>query len=191
MPENTRSPVPQFATAEYATATGAATCKACAKALGSSHYRVNGVLMCSSCAERIKDQLPKDSHAAFVGGITFGVGAALIGLVLYVIFALTTGLVIGFVSLAVGYIVGKAIVMGSKGQGGRRYQIAAVALTYVAVSLSSRGCGQTGVVGTCFTLPRLFGSDTRDHRAGHPVRGYAHRLADDGGQICANHRPPE
>jgi len=44
---------------------------------------------------------------------------------------------IGYVSLAVGYIVGKAIKKGSKGAGGRRYQIAAVALTYAAVSLAA------------------------------------------------------
>jgi hypothetical protein len=137
MPEPTNSPVPQFATAEYADQASAATCQACGKALGSNHYRVNGVVTCSQCAERMKEQLPKDSHAAFVRGLSFGVGGAVLGLILYVTFALTTGLVIGFVSLAVGYMVGKAIVMGSKGQGGRRYQIAAVLLTYVAVSWSA------------------------------------------------------
>ncbi len=137
MPENPNSPVPQFATAEYVNQAGAATCKACAKALGTTHYRVNGVVTCPQCAERIREKLPEDSHATFVRGISFGVGGAIVGLVLYVVFALTTGLVIGFVSLAVGYIVGKAMVTGSRGQGGRRYQIAAVSLTYIAVSLSA------------------------------------------------------
>jgi hypothetical protein len=46
-------------------------------------------------------------------------------------------LVVGSLSLAVGYIVGRAIHMGSRGSGGRRYQIAAVVLTYAAVSLSA------------------------------------------------------
>jgi hypothetical protein len=151
MPENANGPVPQFATAEYANAAGAATCKACGRALGTSHYRVNGVATCAQCAERIRQQLPKDSHAAFVRGISFGIGGAVLGLILYVTFVLTTGLVIGIVSLAVGYLVGKAIVMGSKGQGGRRYQIAAGSLTYMAVSLSAvpvalyQHSAQTGV----------------------------------------------
>ncbi|MHB8813321.1 MAG: hypothetical protein ACYDAE_08635, partial [Steroidobacteraceae bacterium] len=57
--------------------------------------------------------------------------------VLYVIFALATGLIIGWVSLAVGYIVGKAMHMGSGGVGGRRYQVVAVLLTYFAVSMSA------------------------------------------------------
>lgn len=129
--------MPQFATAEYANQAGTATCRACGKALGTSYYRVNGVVTCAQCAERIREKLPKDSHAAFVRGITLGAGGAIVGLILYVTVALTTGLEIGFVSLAVGYIVGKAIVMGAKGQGGRRYQVAAVMLTYMAVSLAA------------------------------------------------------
>jgi predicted lipid-binding transport protein (Tim44 family) len=64
-------------------------------------------------------------------------GGAIIGLVLYAVFAIFTGLMIGYVSLAVGYIVGKAMKKGSRGAGGRRYQIAAVALTYAAVSLAA------------------------------------------------------
>ncbi|HEY6456356.1 MAG TPA: hypothetical protein VIY90_13870 [Steroidobacteraceae bacterium] len=137
MPDNANSPVPQFATAEYVSQAGSATCKTCGRALGSSHYRVNGVVTCSQCAERIRQRLPEDSPAAFLRGIAFGVAGGIVGLILYVAFALGTGLVIGFVALAVGYIVGKAIVIGSKGQGGRRYQLAAVLLTYVAVSLSA------------------------------------------------------
>jgi len=44
------------------------------------------------------------------------------------------GCVLG--TLAIGYIVAAAMMKGSGGLGGRRYQIAAVALTYMAVSLS-------------------------------------------------------
>jgi hypothetical protein len=44
---------------------------------------------------------------------------------------------IGYVSLAVGYIVGKAMIKGSNGIGGRRYQITAALLTYSAVSLAA------------------------------------------------------
>jgi hypothetical protein len=67
----------------------------------------------------------------------FGIVGALAGLALYVIFALTTGLIIGWVSLAVGFIVGKAMRIGSGGVGGRRYQVVAVLLTYFAVSMSA------------------------------------------------------
>ncbi len=128
--------VPQFATAEYAQP-GAALCKSCGKSISGDFYRVNGVPVCGSCAQRIRDQMPVDSHSAFVRGIFCGVGGAILGLALYVGFALATGWIVGFVSLAVGYIVGKAVVFGSGGVGGRRYQVAAVLLTYIAVSMAA------------------------------------------------------
>jgi hypothetical protein len=82
-------------------------------------------------------QVPTDSHAAFVRALAFGAAGAVAGLVLYVAFALLTGLVIGLVSLAVGFIVGKAMIFGSRGVGGRRYQVVAALLTYLAVSMSA------------------------------------------------------
>ncbi len=94
-------------------------------------------MACESCVQQLGQQLPKDSHAAYVRGILFGVGAAIVGMVLYAGFTIVTGFYIGYVSLAVGWLVGKAIMLGSKGIGGRRYQIAAVVLTYAAVSLAA------------------------------------------------------
>ncbi len=131
------NPVPQFAKVEYAAKPGAEKCVTCKSAVGSRYYRVNGALNCETCAEIARRQLPADSHAKFIRGLLFGVGAAILGLILYSTFAIVTGLVIGYVALAVGYIVGKAIHIGSQGNGGRRYQIAAVLLTYAAVSLSA------------------------------------------------------
>jgi hypothetical protein len=131
------NPTPQFGTAEYPTKPGEQVCKSCRQQITGSYYRINGMLACAGCKEKVERGRPKDSHSAFVRGMLFGVGGAMIGLILYSTFAIVTGLVIGFVSLAVGYIVGKAILMGSKGIGGRRYQIAAVLLTYLAVSMAA------------------------------------------------------
>jgi hypothetical protein len=82
-------------------------------------------------------RVPVDTHSTFVRGLVFGIGGAIVGLVIYSAFGIITGLVIGYVSLAVGYIVGKAMMKGSNGIGGRRYQVAAVLLTYSAVSMSA------------------------------------------------------
>jgi len=60
-----------------------------------------------------------------------------VGMAGYAGFTILTGIYVGYVSLAVGWLVGKAIMLGSKGIGGRRYQIAAVILTYAAVSLAA------------------------------------------------------
>jgi hypothetical protein len=131
------SATPQFGTAEYKSSAGPDRCKSCDTTLTSRYYRINGALACENCADRLKQQLPRDTHQAFVRGMFFGLGGAFLGLILYAAFGILTGLVIGYVSLAVGYVVGKAIKMGSGGIGGRRYQVTAALLTYSAVSIAA------------------------------------------------------
>jgi hypothetical protein len=131
------SDVPQFATAEYSNQAGETACKGCGQKISGAHYRVNGVPACASCTQRLRDQLPQDSHQAFVRGILFGLGGAILGFGIYVAFALATGWMVGYISLAIGYLVGKATVMGARGVRGRRYQVAAILMTYMAVSLAA------------------------------------------------------
>ena len=137
MTDNLSNPSPQFGTAEYSSKPGASVCKSCNQTISSAYYRVNGSTACANCAQQLKNQLPKDSHSAFVRGLIFGVGGAILGLIIYSAFGIITGWMIGYISLAVGYIVGKAIMKGSGGLGGRRYQVAAVLLTYAAVSMAA------------------------------------------------------
>jgi hypothetical protein len=47
-----------------------------------------------------------------------------------------THIQIGYVAIGVGYLVGKAMLVATKGVGGRRYQIAAAVLTYLSVSMA-------------------------------------------------------
>ena len=93
-------------------------------------------MACENCVRQVEARFPKDSHAAYVRGLFFGLGAAIVGMILYAGFTIVTGIYLGYVSLAVGWLVGKGIMLGSKGIGGRRYQIAAVILTYAAVSIA-------------------------------------------------------
>jgi lysylphosphatidylglycerol synthetase-like protein (DUF2156 family) len=135
--EDTSNGVPQFATAEYAPNKPGLTCAACKQPITGSYYQVNGLPACVECTTKVRAKNPSDSHAAFVRALVFGIAGAVVGFALYVFVALATGLAIGFVSLAVGFIVGKAMHLGSRGVGGRRYQIAAALLTYIAVSMSA------------------------------------------------------
>lgn len=130
-------PTPQFDTAEYANVPGTTRCEFCKQTLAGTYYRINGHLACGSCADQARNRVPSDSHAAFVRALTFGIPAALLGLALYAAFEIMTGWIIGYLSLGVGYLVGKAMMKGSGGLGGRRYQIAAVILTYAAVSMAA------------------------------------------------------
>jgi len=130
-------PTPQFGTAEYVGTPGGDHCQFCHQPIGTTYYRTNDAMTCASCAEKMSRELAPDTHSAFVRAIAFGVGAALLGMVLYATFAIVTGIVIGYAALAVGWIIGKAMITGSKGIGGKRYQIVAVLLTYAAVSTAA------------------------------------------------------
>jgi hypothetical protein len=148
MLDTTGKTAPQFGTAEYAGGAGAERCATCNQSLGSQYYRVNGATTCTYCGEQALLRKPQDSHQIFVRGLMFGIGGAILGIILYAGFGIVTGLMLGYISLAVGWIVGKAIMKGTNGIGGRRYQIAAVVLTYAAVSLSAIPIGISQIVKT-------------------------------------------
>ena len=130
-------PTPQFGTAEYVGTPGNDHCQFCHQPVATTYFRVNGAMACPSCADKMRNATAPDTHGAFVRALLFGVGAAILGMILYAAFAIITGIVIGYASLAVGWIIGKAMIKGSNGVGGRRYQIVAVLLTYAAVSTAA------------------------------------------------------
>ncbi|HLY99092.1 MAG TPA: hypothetical protein VKT33_08500 [Candidatus Angelobacter sp.] len=130
-------PAPQFSTAEYAENPGANTCQVCGQPAGPNYYRLGDAVSCRNCAHKLKASMTQDNHALFMRSIVLGIGGAIVGMALYSGFTILTGIYIGYVSLAVGFIIAKAMMLGSKGVGGRHYQIAAVLLTYAAVSLSA------------------------------------------------------
>jgi hypothetical protein len=129
--------IPQFNTAEYPRTPGTERCSRCDQVITHRYYRINGAMVCPGCAELAKFSAPKNQHALYVRALLFGIAAAVGGLILYAAFAIMTGWIIGYVSLAVGYMVGKSMMFGSKGIGGRRYQITAMLLTYAAVSMAA------------------------------------------------------
>ena len=131
------NPTPQFGTAEYVGSPGGDHCQYCHQAIAGTYYRMNGAIACPACAETMRGELAKDTHAAYTRGLLYGIGAAVAGMILYATFEIVTGIIIGYVSLAVGWMVGKAMMKGSNGVGGRRYQIAAALLTYAAVSMAA------------------------------------------------------
>ena len=95
-------------------------------------------MVCPSCAQKMRGAIAVDNHAAYVRALAYGIGAAVAGLAGYALIAiLLQGWVISYMSIGVGWIVGTAMIRGSNGIGGRRYQIAAAVLTYAAVSMAA------------------------------------------------------
>src|ERR1700692_3082488 len=137
MADSLSDPSPQFGTAEYIGKPGNDHCQFCYQPLAGNYYRINKSIACSRCAEKMRGTMATDSHAAFTRALLYGIAAAIAGMILYAVFEIATGLIIGYVSLAVGWMVGTAMMKGSNGVGGRRYQITAVLLTYAAVSMAA------------------------------------------------------
>jgi len=133
------SSIPQFGTAEYSHVPGSETCEICSVQISTVYYRFNSQnaakMVCEECSARIRAEQKVDSNPLFARALIFGIGGAILGMILYATVVIVTGWTIGYLALAVGWLVGRAMMMGSKGTGGRRYQIAAVLLTYVAISL--------------------------------------------------------
>ena len=123
--------------AEYSDTIATARCWICNSFVFEKYYRVNDQLACARCAGEARQGQPSDTRAAFARGLVLGVGAALVGLALYSTFNIVSNFYFGYIALGVGWLVAKAILKGSNGIGGRRYQIAAVLLTYIAISTSA------------------------------------------------------
>jgi hypothetical protein len=150
MPDNQTVSSPQFSRAEYATGPESDTCRICGQTIVGGYYRVNEAMACASCADQAQRGQPRDGHVAYSRALLLGIGGAVLGMILYAAFAIMTGLVIGYMALAVGWLVGKAMLKGSNGIGGRRYQITAALLTYAAVSVAA--------------IPIAIGISIKDHK---------------------------
>jgi hypothetical protein len=120
----------------------------------------------------------------------FGVGGAILGLILYSAFGIITGLEIGYLSLAVGYIVGKAVRMGSGGVGGRRYQFAALALTYFAVSMSAVPIGIYESIKDAKSKSHPVSSSTSDPASSGKVDSGSNNSAGPEAKAVANDEKP-
>ncbi len=126
---------PQFETAEFKSQ-NTNTCGFCGLPL-STYYRLNGKMACENCAKNIQNTIPSDSGARYMKAVLLGLVGVVIGMAIYATVVIATGWTIGYLALAVGFIVAKLMMVGSGGIGGRKYQITAVILTYIAISVSA------------------------------------------------------
>ena len=134
------------AASQYGNATrpGTDACTLCGQPITGATHRVSGAIACGRCAESARRMPPQMQPPAsssttengFLPSLFTGLIGAAVGMALYSAVEILTNLRIGYMSLLVGLIVAKAVLIGSKGIGGRQYQITAAALTYAAVSLS-------------------------------------------------------
>jgi len=122
-------------TFETSAAPGAATCSKCGTVLRGSYHMINERMACGPCRFAAEEQLSGGAGAAgFARAIVFGAGAAIIGAAGYYAFVKLTNVEWALITALVGLGVGMAVRVGSRGQGGRKFQLVAIGLTYLAMS---------------------------------------------------------
>jgi len=147
----------QFDTA-VPSGTPASNCVACKRPIGDSYYTAGKAIVCASCKTRI-ESMPRAvaTPAHIVRATVFGIGGAVAGAAVYYAILALIHLEIGLVAIAVGWLVGRAMQLGSGGQRGRTFQIIALILTYLGIAVGMTAelvkLGGTVTLQTVITLP--------------------------------------
>ncbi|HTM33071.1 MAG TPA: hypothetical protein VL263_17285 [Vicinamibacterales bacterium] len=116
---------------------GGVTCTACSRAVADQYYEANGASLCEGCQRTVADLAVTPRGAGtFTRAALLGLVAAILGAVLYYAVLALANLEVGLIAIAIGYMVGYAIRLGTRGRGGRRFQVLALVLTYWAVGLA-------------------------------------------------------
>ena len=140
----------QFSTAEPAAPltpgsdAAAVTCAECTRPIASHYYTAGGQTLCGDCKLKVERALAGEgsSRAGRIGkSLALGFLAAVLGAAIWYGIAAAFNLEIGLVAILIGWMVGRAVQMGSGGRGGRRYQVAAALLAYLSIVMSYAALG--------------------------------------------------
>lgn len=108
----------------------AGVCTHCGTALRGSYHVINETVACAKCRYAAEE---KQASGGFGRALLYGIGAAIVGAIGYYLFVSLTGLEWGLITALVGVGVGQAVRIGSRSQGGRKFQLLAVVLAYLAM----------------------------------------------------------
>lgn len=109
-------------------------CALCQKPITTYYFEAAGKVVCSSCKNQVlASNVSGVAAGTFLRAAFFGFFGALAGAGVYYAVLATTGYEVGLIAILVGFMVGYAVRMGAGGRGGRRYQILALGLTYLAI----------------------------------------------------------
>lgn len=111
------------------------TCANCRAPLRATYHMIGQNMICGKCRAQFEGTLVGGNGANRFGrALLFGTGAAIVGAAIYYAILAATGYSIGLLAILVGYMVGRAVNVGSHRKGGRKYQVLAAFLTYFAMS---------------------------------------------------------
>src|SRR5438128_223914 len=109
-------------------------CKRCKQVIVDEYFESSGNLLCRGCAAALG--AGGGGRADFLRALGYGTGAAVVGTIAWFAIMKMLHSELGIVAIGVGLLVGLAVRKGSLGRGGRKFQVLAVALTYVSITSS-------------------------------------------------------
>jgi len=107
-------------------------CAACRRVLETEYFTAGNSPVCATCAAQLRAGPPKEG--GFIRGLkafALGNGAGLLGAIGYGAIIYATGYELALITIGIGWFIGRAVMRGSEGRGGRVYQVMASLLTYV------------------------------------------------------------
>jgi hypothetical protein len=112
-------------------------CAQCATPITDRYYTIGSHVLCEPCHFAFQNaKAPGNAATRFFGAAGLGALAAAIGCALWMAVTEFTGYEIGLIAIAVGYLVGMAVHIGSRRVGGLAYQLLAVFLAYSAIVMT-------------------------------------------------------
>jgi hypothetical protein len=126
-----------FERAEYGgSRPSAAPCGQCKQPIEGQYWTLGRNPICGRCHARIEATVSQAASAASLGKATLQGGAVALACgVGYAIFTALTHWQMGLVTIGIAFVIAKVVRKASGGIGGLRFQILAVALTYLASAM--------------------------------------------------------
>ncbi|MDB4950046.1 MAG: hypothetical protein JWM27_2695 [Gemmatimonadetes bacterium] len=149
-------------------AAAAQTCGNCNQPIAGEYHQAGQMVVCSRCRAALERHFAASAATPGTVGkaVLYGLGAAIAGSILYFGVIWLTGMNIGLVAIAVGWMVGKVVRKASGNRGGLVFQGIAVALTYLSIgsmyALGVVGSGEyhgAGLVGAMLVAPFILSFD--------------------------------
>ena len=144
------------------------TCVVCKTPVTTDYFHINGKTTCEGCKNRVVAATSVPKGAGTMGkALGLGLIAAIGGAALYYAVFKLTGWELSIVAIVIGYMVAWGVRKGSQGKGGRRFQVLAVTLTYLAIGLAYAPIALEGGLGHKEKSPtKVVGAVTDSARAG-------------------------
>lgn len=126
----------QFEHATYEQAAPGVACGMCNSPVRGEYWQWVGRVVCARCKDRVSQlEAHAKSPQALARAVVMGAGTALACGVGYALIVAATHSQLAIVTIGIGYLVATVIRKATANVSGRRYQVLAVLLTYVASAM--------------------------------------------------------